>query len=151
MADSKFKKGEDVYFLLEKLVGVVYKYKVVDWDENAAGRVVCRGQIIDIFPIGRPLIYFYYEIEIAEPYEFYGRTAGFPESCLSKNPFGDKLEAQKSVSVSATPRPTDRERMMKILGAPGQSEVGPPCPHCGKRMKPLASSWYCPDDCDKIH
>lgn len=147
MADQEFKKGDDVYFLLEKMCG---GYNPVEWSDDVEGKVVCRGQVIDILLGGNPLV-FHYKIEVAEPYEFYGRTGTFPKRFLSKNPPGAKSEAQKSVSVPATPQLTDRERMIKILGAPSSSEIGPPCPRCGKRMKPLASSWYCPDDCDKIH
>jgi len=151
MADTEYKKGDDVYFLLEKMCGGFY---FVEWIRGVEGKIACRGQVIGIHThhlLALKTLVTLYEIEVAEPYEFYGLIFQVQEEFLSKNPPGDKPEAQKSVSVSSRPQPTKKERMIKILGAPSSSEIGPPCPHCGTRMKPLASSWYCPNDCDKIH
>lgn len=148
MADPKFKKGDDVYFLMEK---TVCGHKAVEWDQSVEGKIVGRGQVIGVHDTGNGPLVFYYEIEIAEPFEFYGSKCGFSESYLSKNLPGIKSVASNSVSAPPHPQPTYKEKAMRFFGAPSQSELGPKCPvHPHVSMKPLGTSFFCPE-CEKAH
>lgn len=150
MANSKFKKGDEVYFLIER---IAVGYKIVDWSEVKDGKEVARGRVVDYLcqhdlTTIPATICTVYLVEVVEPYGLYG--SGWLRETSLRQDAGVIVEPKISRTLTSVPtKPTDKEKMMKFFSAPSQNELGQSCPICGTRTKPLGSSYYCPNDCDR--